>query len=266
MSALEKIVMSPSSSRGGLPGGSPAQAPPSSQACGGMPADQNLDFALDSPSKRVSVITQTPKKNRIEVANSNTPPVHDQQHGEGDVHGQHVLPIVPVDSPTPLVHDQQHGKGDDVQSVEQVEFTAGCIRNGNWYKIIENVVFLKSYFFILPGDKPVQLRTSCDCTMDVVLQTFLIPTYNLAMLNPVVTYRGVLVEPHLLLSQFEDKALFILVDGPVPDYLLGHQGKLLQCLDCGMATNDNQKFAKNIKKYPTNLVPWHLPDFLGQKP
>lgn len=99
----------------------------------------------------------------------------------------------------------------------------------------------KSYFFLLPGDKPVQLRTSCDCTMDVVLQTFLIPTYNL---HPVVTYRGVLVEPHLLLSQFEDKALFILVDGPVPDYLLGHQGKLWQCLDCGMATNDNQNLPR----------------------
>ena len=47
-----------------------------------MPADQNLDFALDSPSKRVSVITQTPKKNRIEVANSNTPPVMTSNMGK----------------------------------------------------------------------------------------------------------------------------------------------------------------------------------------
>jgi hypothetical protein len=199
--------------------------------------NQQMKHTLDSPSKRSSVITATPKKNRIQVANQNTPTVHDQQHGGDDV----------------------HAGGDDVQAAVPVVFTAGSIKNvffmGLYGQTAWDRTLLKSYFFLVvpPGDRPVQLRTSCDCTVAEVIQAFLIPTYNLAMINPILTFQGQVVEPNHLLSQYENKALFLLVDGQfghVPELPIAHQGKVWQCLDCGMATNDKCKFAQDSKKFP----------------
>jgi hypothetical protein len=100
------------------------------------------------------------------------------------------------------------------------------------------------------GDVRLCLRgvSRDDIYLVVTLLFLVLILCNLEMVNPILTYKGQMVDPPALLSQYDDKALFLLVDGHVPHQVTDHSGKIWQCLDCGMAVNDKCKLAADVKK------------------
>ena len=189
----------------------------------------------------------------------------------------HKTPTKPKGQPTLCTPDHQgealreahHGAVGQAEETEfeqaeetltRVSVSKGSTQGSNVFFIgVEgqtawNHALLTNYFVLAPPHQAVCFRVDGDCSLDILVNT-VSDTFNLQdMLAPNLMYKGQNINMLDTVSMYPAKALFILLNGfEVPREMAGHQGKVWQCLACGVSVNDRDHLRK-VKTCQHNLM------------
>ena len=166
---------------------------------------------------------------------------------ELDISG--VVPDLPVeqDIPEPVFDatQPQYGGYEEVdQAMEYLAVSQGSLQHvfyvGSEGQTAWNRELLTNYFVLAPPHPAVCFRVDGDCSLDILVNHIMGYFKLEDMLAANLLFKGQNINMLDRVSLYPDEALFILMNGSVvPEEILGHLGKLWQCVaGCGASVND----------------------------